>query len=154
MGARSAHLDGDFEKRERLQHDAFSYNKNLHRPASQTRYMPLRAPTMQAARIVSHITSFAKERGAIVEFDGFVSMLVPSATSAQFEEALKMLGGVLGFATQRPEKKQNIGPDVLWLLDGTTAWTIEAKSKKDPDSRLRKTEHGQLLQALEWSQET
>lgn len=153
LGARSAHRDGDFEKRERLQHEAFSYNKNLHRPVSQTRYIPLRAPTKQAERVVKHITSFDLKLGVIMEFEDFVSRLVPSATSGQFEEALKDLGGVLGFVTQRPENELNIGPDVLWLLNSATAWTIEAKSKKDPDGRLKKDEHGQLLQALVWSRE-
>ena len=91
-------------------------------------------------------------RGALVEFEELAAWLVPSATSGQFEEALKSLGEVLGFTTQRPDNEQNIGPDVLWLLDSTTTWTIEAKSRKKHDNSLRRAEHSQLLQALQWVQ--
>ena len=62
-------------------------------------------------------------------------------------------GLVIGFSADRPEKEQRVGPDVLWILDNKTAWTIEAKSKKLPDNDLTKGEHGQLLQASVWVQE-
>ena len=153
LGARSAHLGNDSEKREKLQHEAFAHNKNLHRPAFQTHYAPLKAPTKQAEMIVEYVMRFALRRGALVEFDELAAWLVPSVTSGQFEEALKSLGEVLGFATQRPDNEQNIGPDVLWLLDSTTTWTIEAKSRKKHDRSLKKAEHSQLLQALQWVQE-
>ncbi len=151
LSARAAHLDGDSEKREKLQHEAFSYNKNLHRPASQAFYRPLSAPTKQAENIVDYVTSFALRRGALVDFEKIAAWLVPTVSSGQFEEGLKRFGEVLGFATQRPESVQGIGPDVLWLLDSSATWTIEAKSKKNSNSSLRKEEHGQLLQAVQWA---
>ena len=37
-------------------------------------------------------------------------------------------------------------------LDDKTAWVMEAKSRKQSDNWLTKTEHGQLLQSYEWFQ--
>ena len=153
LGARSAHHSNNATLREELQHEAYSYNKNLHRPSSQIRYVPLGVPTKQTGRIADYLEGFELKQGPLAEFEKIVSNLVPAASSNQFEEALKKLGHMLGFSAERPEKEQNIGPDVLWLLDSCTAWTIEAKSRKQVDSGLRKSEQGQLLQALQWVRE-
>ena len=153
LGARSAHQSSDATLREKLQREAYSYNKNLHRPSSQIQYVPLGAPTKQTGRIADYLEGFVLKQGALAEFEQVVSDLVPSASSNQFEEALKNLGQMLGFSAERPEKEQSIGPDVLWLLDSCTAWTIEAKSRKQVYSGLRKSEQGQLLHALQWAQE-
>ena len=89
----------------------------------------------------------------MAEFDEVVSHLVPEATSNQFEEALKNLGIMLGFAAERPEKIYSNGPDVLWLLDGELALVIEAKSRKKQKNALTKEQHGQLLVAMQWFQQ-
>ena len=152
LGARAAHSSGNTTKREQLQREAYSWNKNVHRPVSGTQYAPLINPTKQADTIVTYIRQFALFRGALVDFERIADQLVPAATSNQFEEGLKNLGEVLGFSSERPEKEQGVGPDVLWVLDDKTAWIMEAKSRKQSDNRLTKTEHGQLLQSYEWFQ--
>ena len=150
LGARGANQSGDTVKRDQLQHNAYSCNRNLHRPASGAFYTPLMAPTRQAEDIVGYIQQFALYGGALVDFEQIADLLVPTATSNQFEEALKKLGLVIGFASERPEKEQGIGPDVLWVLNDKLSLIMEAKSKKKPDNRLTKAEHGQLLQSAEW----
>ena len=152
LGARAAHRSGNTTKREQLQREAYSWNKNLHRPASGTQYAPLISPTKQADNIVTHVKQFALFRGALVDFERIADQLVAAATSNQFEEALKNLGEVLGFSSERPEKGLGVGPDVLWVLDDKTAWIMEVKSRKQSNSRLTKAEHGQLLQSCEWFQ--
>ena len=152
LGARAANQDGDTANRDRLQREAYSCNRSLQRPAQGTLYTPLLAPTEQAERIVDYVQQFALLGGAVIEFEETADQLVATATSNQFEEALKRLGQVLGFASERPEKVQGVGPDVLWVQSAEKAWIIEAKSKKQPKNRLTKAEHGQLLQAAEWFQ--
>ncbi len=153
LGARAAHHCLQVSKREQLQREAYSHNKNLHRPTTETHYSPLSPPTEQALRVAAYVEGFALVRGTLADFESIVEFLVPSATSNQFEEALKNLGLILGFSADRPEKEQGVGPDVLWILDNKTAWTIEAKSKKLPNKSLTKEEHGQLLQATLWVEE-
>ena len=150
LGARAAHQSGDAAKREQLQHSAYSSNRALHRPSSEAFYTPLVAPTEQAENIADHIQKFALYGGALVDFEQIAALLVPTATSNQFEEALKKLGQVIGFSAERPEKEQGLGPDVLWVLDDEVSWIIEAKSKKQPGNRLTRAEHGQILQSAEW----
>lgn len=152
LAARAAHFSGDVEGREILQHKAYHLNKNLRRPDAQANYMPLVTPTKQALGIVDYVERYALAQGALVDFEQFTSFLVPTASSNQFEEALRKFGGMLGFAAERPEKESGLGPDVLWILDDTIILTIEVKSKKKPNNALNKEEHGQLLQAAEWVQ--
>ena len=150
LGARAAHQRGDATKREQLQHSAYSSNRALQRPALEASYTPLVAPTKQAENIVGHIQQFALYRGALVDFEETAALLVPTATSNQFEEALKKLGQMIGFSAERPEKEHGLGPDVLWVLDDKTSWIIEAKSKKKPENLLTRADHGQILQSAEW----
>ena len=152
LAARAAHHAGDTVNRDRLQRNAYSVNRSLQRPAQGIFYTPLLAPTKQAENIVDYIQQFALLGGVVIEFEQTADQLVPTATSNQFEEALKGLGQVVGFASERPEKEQDLGPDVLWVQDAHYAWIIEAKSKKHPKNSLTKSEHGQLLQSAEWFQ--
>ena len=152
LGSRAANHAGDAANRDRLQRDAYSSNRRVQRPAQETLYTPLLAPTQQAEKIVVYLQQFALLGAAVIEFEGIADQLVSTATSNQFEEALNRLGKVLGFASERPEKEQGLGPDVLWIQSATNAWIIEAKSKKHAKNSLTKTEHGQLLQSAEWFQ--
>ena len=104
LGARGANLSGDTVKRDQLQHNAYSCNRNLQRPASGAFYTPLMATTRQAEDIVGYIQQFALYGGALIDFEQIADLLVPTATSNQFEEALKKFGQVIGFASERPEK--------------------------------------------------
>jgi hypothetical protein len=53
---------------------------------------------------VGYIQQFALYGGALIDFEQIADLLVPTATSNQFEEALKKFGQVIGFASERPEK--------------------------------------------------
>ena len=153
LGARASHYGKNIAVSEQLQRAAYSYNKNLCRPASAIHYTPLGVPTKQAENIADYVEQFALLGGALADFDRIVAHLVETATSNQFEEALKNLGSVLGFSSERPEKEQQQGPDVLWILNGSEAWVMEAKSRKQADKKLNKEEHGQLLQSCLWFDE-
>lgn len=150
LAARAAHQWQNPVQRDKLQNSAYQHNKSLCRPVGGINYAPLSPPTTQAEAIVDRILSFALRQGVVAELDQIASHLVPTATSNQFEEALKNLGIMLGFSAERPDNEQDKGPDVLWLLDNHKAWVIEAKSQKKAINPLTKAEHGQLLQAYVW----
>lgn len=134
----------------RLQRQAYACNSNLIRPKVAPPYIPLLKPSPQAEAIVTKIDKYQPRRGYISEFEDVVSLLVPSASSNQFEQALADLGSMLGFRTQRPDNSYKIGPDVLWLLTDHLALVMEVKSRKLADNPLTKEEHGQLLDAEAW----
>ena len=150
LAARAAHQAGNIELRERLQREAHACNRALQRPMATIDYTPLSTPTDQSKSIVGYINRFELRRGVLARFDEIAANLVKSATAGQFEEALKDLGSVLGFASERPETKDKGAPDVLWILGDDLAWVMECKSTKKPDNPLSKQEHGQLLQSWEW----
>ena len=76
--------------------------------------------------------------------------LAGNGTSAQTEEALRVLGQMLGLVACRPDKEHGTGPDVLWHLDGEVAFCIEAKTDKLPNSRYNKKEVGQMADHVQW----
>ncbi|MBA7698084.1 hypothetical protein ES703_106759 [subsurface metagenome] len=80
-------------------------------------------------------------------------MLVPEASSNQFENSLMELGQIIGFHAQRPEHEYGKGPDVLWIIESKKALIIEVKSRKEAKNALTKDEHGQLLESFQWFQE-
>ena len=150
MAARIAYNWGNKEKAQKLQQEAYSCNRYLLRPQIIPPYVNLPRPTKQAKVIIEEICRFAHRKGFIAEFDEVVSHLVPEATANQFESSLERLGSMLGFSAERPEKVYGIGPDLLWLLNDKLGLVIEAKSRKYGNNPLTKSQHGQLLVAIEW----
>lgn len=153
LAARVADLWNDQQKSDGLQQHAYAANKNLLRPRIAVQYAPLQAPSTQSRNIITQLSKFQIKKGFLVHFEEVVDSLTPSATSNQFEEALREMGELLGFAAQRPERDLGKGPDVLWMIDATTALILSAKSQKDPANPLTKDEHGQLLEAAQWFQQ-
>ncbi len=154
--AARALLEIDPARSIRLQKDAFALNHNLHRPHSSPDYTRPSTPSKQAETIVDRTLDYAIHKGPIVDLERIGALLSATATSNQFEQALKELGEVLGFSSERPEKDTGLGPDVLWILphaSGAKAWVLEAKSRKNADAELNKDDQGQLLQACEWFEE-
>ncbi|MGC3939952.1 DEAD/DEAH box helicase family protein [Roseobacter sp. EG26] len=80
-------------------------------------------------------------------------LLADDASSNQHEEAMRLLGEVLGFVSSRPEQEsdQNSTLDVLWLHEETKcAFLWSLKTKKNNDSPLNSEEVGTGLLHLEW----
>ncbi len=141
---------GNREEALRLQRQAYACNNNLIRPKITPPYVPLFKPSPQAEAMVDKIDEHWPRRGYLNEFEAVVSLLVPSASSNQFEQALADLGSMLGFRAERPDNSYKIGPDVLWLLTDHLALVMEAKSQKLANNPLTKKEHGELLDAEAW----
>lgn len=152
FAARIASQWGQQERAEDLQREAFASNRNLLRPTVPPPYRALPTPGAQATAIAAAISAYRMRRGFLQRFEAVVAHLHAQASANQFEQALADLGDMMGLVTERHDDTGE-GPDVLWLLPGSAAWIIEAKSRKNGKNALTKEEHGQLLVAEEWFEE-
>lgn len=150
FAARMAHYWGRKDLSLELQQAAYSVNNNLLRPQVLQPYARLALPGKQAETIVSQLGGYTYPIGFLAKYDEIVSHLVPEASANAFEQALANLGAILGFTSERPEKTNNIGPDVLWLLEDKLGLVIEAKSHKKDDGVFTKDNQGQLLASVQW----
>ncbi|MDB5072644.1 MAG: helicase [Candidatus Eremiobacteraeota bacterium] len=152
LAARSALYGSDATAAERLQNDASASNDRFPRPLQNRRYLPIAEPTDQSRAIAAIIEEHDPPSGTLISIVDDLANLTPQSSATQFEESLARLGRYLGFATQRPEKSDKIGPDVLWLAPGH-AFVLEAKSRKFAQNRIAKSEVGQLLTSATWFEE-
>lgn len=84
-----------------------------------------------------------------------VAELTLEASVGQVEQALKELGQALGMEASRPDKEQNVGPDVLWLsADEEQGWAFELKSGKGEQSTFTKDDVGQAHNHRQWLKDT
>ncbi len=111
--------------------------------------MPLTAPTDQSRAVWSILEEHDPPLSVLASFDEDLANLNSQASSNQFEQALAHSGRYLGFAAQRPEKTDRIGPDVLWLAQGR-GFVLEAKSRKFEKNKVAKDDVKQLLTAGTW----
>ena len=153
LAARAACLWKEESKADTLQRQAYSHNYALLRPRISPAYVKLVPPSRQSENIVALLNKYELKKGFVAHFEEVADLLVPEASSNQFEESLKELGQIIGFHAQRPEHEYGKGPDVLWIIEQKKALVIEAKSRKDAKNVLNKEEHGQLLESFQWFQE-
>lgn len=153
LAARAAMLWGNEGMSQGLQRRAYTSNDNLLRPRVVPPYEPLKRPGRQAEIIVERLSAYWPRSGYIAAFEEISAHLVASASANQFEQALADFGIVLGFETDRPEKRTERGPDVLWLMDQQFGLVIEIKSRKKTQNPLNKDEFGQLLTSEAWFKE-
>lgn len=86
--------------------------------------------------------------------DVHVVLDASGSTSAQVEEALRVLGEYLGLVSSRPDREFGTGPDVLWdPEDGGPALAMEVKAGKQKGSYYTKYELGQLRDHVRWVRE-
>ena len=154
LAARAAWLWGNQEQSDELQRHAYASNKMLLKPRVAPHYSPLLSPSDQSKVILENLKKFHPRRGLLAAFEEMADWLTPEATSNQFEESLKNLGAMLGYSTSRPDNDDQVGPDVLWILNEDEALVVEAKSRKNSGNPINKEEHGQLLESMGWFAET
>jgi replicative superfamily II helicase len=153
FAARIAYAWGQRDLSSDLQAHAYSHNRGLLRPLSKPPYEPLTIVGSQAERVASCVAEFVPRRGALKQFDESLINLNPEASANQFEQSLVHLAEFAGFVAERHDD-QGLGPDVLWLLPNKVGLVIEAKSRKEEKNVLTKDQHGQLLVAENWFQQS
>ena len=147
--ARIAYQMNDEERGQTLQTRAFAVSNNHSPPKVRPTYVARPIPDKQSKAIVTRMLEYNLRGALLADFNEAVAELVPTASAAQYEQALANLGNYLGFDSERPEKVYSKGPDVLWRTDAPFDFVIEAKSKKE-DNPLYKNDHAQLLEAEAW----
>jgi hypothetical protein len=79
------------------------------------------------------------------------SELVYGDNTDAAEEAMKILGDLLGLDSTRPDKSENTGPDNLWCGPGEVeAWGFDLKTGKADDTGYSKSELAQSHDHLNW----
>jgi replicative superfamily II helicase len=149
FAARIAYFNNDINLSTEIQQNAYAHNNNLFR-FKPTNFSHLLLPSDQANQILANFNQYSNKKGILSKIDDLSSFLCPESTSNQFESAFEELGRLLGFSSERPEKKYNIGPDLLWMIDEKTGVIFEAKSRKKSENPLSKENHGQLLNSEQW----
>ena len=72
----------------------------------------------------------------------------------KFENSLDFIGKLLGYVTDRPDKKIRKGPDNLWCVRSNEFFLFECKSEiKESRESLNKTEIGQFNNHCGWFEE-
>ena len=75
-------------------------------------------------------------------------------SSSIFEEALKEVGEILGFESQRPDNDYKVGPDNLWCGIHNQYLFFECKNEaKEDRNTIKKTEAGQMNNHCAWFEE-
>ena len=77
-----------------------------------------------------------------------------SIPKEKFEDALKIIGELLGYISQRPDKEIRKGPDNLWCGANNQYSFFECKSEvEDTRTEISKHEAGQMNNHCAWFEE-
>ena len=126
-------------------------NRRIVRPIAGITYTKLSAPQeSQASASVDFMGRFLEPNDLIVWLNALLEDLAwdPDATD-RFEAAIRDLGTLLGFGSQRPERDVGKGPDNLWAIGGLNYVVIECKSGATTDE-ISKKNCDQLTGSMSW----
>lgn len=133
---------------------AVSDNRRVTKPLAGITHVKLTAPAGQAAACASFMSKRFIDTNALVLFANALAADLEwdKDRTDRFEAAMRDLGLLLGFGSQRPDKDyRDGGPDVLWAVGALRFLVIECKSGVDQDGRLISKDHcNQLLGAHSW----
>jgi hypothetical protein len=130
---------------------AASLNRQIVKPMTGIGYAKLSSPTgSQAASATEFMRRFLEPNDLII----FVNALLEDLSwgeegSKRFEAAIRDLGFLLGFGSQRPEVEAGKGPDNLWAIGGLRYFVIECKSGTTGEA-LSKSDCNQLIGSMAW----
>ena len=110
-------------------------------PQAQAQRTPDDGPDSDQVR---EIASFMLDSGDVLTKFDVETAALDGASVAQVEEAIRCLGTYLGLDSSRPDNDVGTGPDVLWCLDGKTAWVLELKTEKKAQNNYSKSEIAQV----------
>lgn len=133
---------------------AFKQNSRLFRPPEGVQYTKLsHGGINRAQKISEYIKSKDNLTSLLLEVDNILENLSFGGSSDIFEDGINNLGKLLGFETERPERKYSCGPDNLWQINDTHYWIIECKNGVTSDRGISKTEAGQMDTSIGWFEE-
>ena len=140
------------EKSETFQRSAFRKNPQLLKPKDGIVYSKIsflnENRTLRFRKNISKDDSFD-------EFNLHINELIENLSfgiaAEKFEAALKNLGEILGYVSQRPDKEIRKGPDNLWCVSNKKYVFFECKSEVgDNRNAITKKEAGQFDNHCGW----
>lgn len=134
-----------------LLRSAIEDNRAIILPLHGVTYRRLATHADQAKRCAEFLAeSYSAPNKAVLRINSLLEDLKPgSETVEEFEEAWHQIGLHLGFASERPERDQGTGPDVLWLTGNNQALIVECKSGVENDFISRK-DAAQAGHSVDW----
>lgn len=143
------HLD-DPVAAQNLLTSALADNRAVMKPRHGVGYTRLSGHADQAQRCVEVLSRYSDSGSLLVAVAATLDDLMPHPDSTeQFEQAWHQLGTDIGLASQRPERDQGDGPDVLWMLGDRRALVTECKSGVTTDS-ISRHDAAQLSHSMDW----
>lgn len=135
-----------------IQMSALGLNRRLLKPLAGVSYQKLNAPAAgQAAAAVEFMRRFLEGNDLVIWSHGVLDELRwGEEQSHRFEAAMKDLGLLLGFGSERPEQEIGRGPDNLWAMGGLQYLVIECKSGATGAQRISKKDTNQLNGSIVW----
>ena len=130
---------------------AIALNPMITKPIRGVSYHRLSAADNQSRAAADYLKATYSERNALlVGVNALLDDLQfdPERTD-EFEDAMEKLSLHLGFASQRPERDDKNGPDVLWAIGGQKFLVIECKSGATADA-IHRREVAQLAHSVNW----
>lgn len=143
------------EKSIKLQKSAFKCNSQLLKPKIGINYTKVSyINENRLKRIRTFWGKFENYSELKLAVDEILDNLSFGMEADKFEAALKSVGELLGFVSQRPDKEFRKGPDNLWCVANNQYCLFECKSEVE-DSRLEINKHeaGQMNNHCAWFEE-
>lgn len=139
----------------KLQKIAFKKNAQLLKPKTGIEYT--KASYLHESRL-KRIKEFINQYESFTELtltiDEILDNLSFGVEADKFEEAMKLLGELLGFISQRPDKEVRKGPDNLWCGANNEYCFFECKTDvEETRSEINKREAGQMNNHCGWFEE-
>jgi len=128
-------------------------SRHMFEPFLSQQYLKKQLKTgNQFSKALKYIQSYSTMNDVIDTFNEVLVKLKYHHTnnSEDFEEAIKILGKILGFYSLRPEKEMNEGSDNLWHMENDCSLIMEAKSEKLHPNLISKSDISQLMHSLTW----
>lgn len=132
---------------------AREYSRHMFEPFLSQDYLKKQLKSdNQFSKALKYVQSFSTMNDAIDYFNEILLKLKydPKNESEDFEEAVKILGKILGFYSFRPEKEINEGSDNVWSMENNCCLVMEAKSEKLHKNLISKSNISQLMHSLNW----
>ena len=152
--ARYAYMYSE-EKSKKFQKAAFKKNPQLLKPKEGIAYSKI--SFLDESRINRFKRNISKY-DSFDEFNLYINEVIDNLSfgiaAEKFECALKNLGEILGYVSQRPDKEIRKGPDNLWCVSNKKYVFFECKNEVDENRKaIKKSEAGQFNNHCGWFKE-
>ena len=135
-----------------IQTSAFKNNYQVLKPKIGITYKKLVFSNISRdQKIKQHISSFNSYDDLLLNTNKILDNISFGIESEKFENAIKELGILLGYESQRPDREIRKGPDNLWCIENNSYLMIECKSEVlDDRTEINKHEAGQFNNHCGW----